>query len=170
VLRPLSSDPLFPEEWIMSNWSDGQDMERNYLGSSEGWLYHLNTDNFWVVEIPQVTKSSHGGIRDIWMDADNNIYMATDEGQVVFQTPDYDFVTVSGHRIELVDMTTPFSGIWGSSPDNMYLVGFFENMILHASYDVGSGEFTYEEIPVVFPSKSAPGSRSDVDQYGLPLR
>lgn len=170
LLRPLSSDPLFPEDWIMSNWSDGQDMERNYLGSSEGWLYHLNTDNFWVVEIPQVTTSSHGGIRDIWMDESDNIYMATDEGQIVFQTPDYDFVTATGRRTMLVDLPTPFSGIWGSSPDNLYLVGFFEDSILHASYDPATGDFSYEKIPVVFPSKSAPGGRSDVDQYGLPLR
>ncbi len=168
ILRPLGGDPIYLEEWVFSNWSDPDDMTRNYLGTSEGWLYRLNTDNSWVLDIPKVTKDPHGGIRDIWLDADANVYLATDEGQIVFQTPDYSFVADTGERRTLVDLTTPFMGIWGTDPGNLYLVGLFEDMIIHASYDVVTDELTWEEIPVDFPAKAATGPA--VDPLGLPLR
>ncbi len=169
ILRPLTGDPLIKEEWVLSSISDSEIFANNYLGTSEGWLFQLNDDLSWNLMRPKVTNDPHGGIRDIWRDAQQNLYLATDEGQVVFQTWDYNFVASTGSRTTLVDLPFAFSSIWGSSPGNLYLAGFFENMIIHASHDQVTGEFTWEKIPVTFPGKTAYGSGARVDQYGLPL-
>ncbi len=170
ILRPLGGDELYREEWVISSFSDPDVPENNYLGTSEGWLYRLNDDNSWVLEIPKVTNDPHGGIRGIWLDAQKNVYLATDEGQIVFQTSDFDFATGQGSRVVLVDLPFPFTAIWGTDPGNLYLVGLIEDTIIHASHDQATGDFTWDEVPVTFPAKAAAGSGACVDPLGLPVR
>ncbi len=168
ILRPLVGDLQFTEEWVLSSTSDKETVGNNYLGTSEGWLFRLNDYGVWVLMRPKVTNDPHGGIRDIWRDAQQNLYLATDEGQLVFQTWDYNFVAGTGSRTTLMDLPMPFSAVWGTDPGNLYLVGFFQNMIIHASHNQATGDFTWEEIPVTFPDKSG-GDGAFVDQYGHPL-
>ncbi len=168
ILRPLGGDELYKEEWVISSFSDPEVPRNNYFGTSEGWLYRLNDDNSWVLNLPKVTNDPHGGIRGIWLDAQKNAYLATDEGQLVFQTEDYDFIAGTGSRTTLVDLPVPFTAIWGTDPGNLYLVGLFENKIIHASHDQATGDLTWEEIPVTFPAKSGGGVFVDPLGRSLP--
>lgn len=82
-------------EWILCSNSDLNELSNNYLGTSEGWLYQLtgnveNDDLTWVEIFPKVTWNPNAGIRDFWVDDANNLYMVTDEGQVVYQTPAFE--------------------------------------------------------------------------------
>jgi hypothetical protein len=167
ILRPLGGDRLIAEEWILCNYSDPQTLANNYLGSSEGWLFRLNTDGSWVLQPPKLSLDPGGGVRDIWLDAAFNLYLVTDEGQIYFQSADYDFETDTGSRVLLEDFTYDFAGIWGTSPQDLYVVGFMEDLILHCSHDQATGAFTAEEIPVVFPDKSFSLGPA-VDQFGRP--
>lgn len=169
ILRPLGGDQLINEEWILCTFSDPDVTANNYLGSSEGWLFRLNEDGSWNQMRPKVTNDPNGGIRDIWMDAADNIYMATDEGQVVFQTYDYNFVEQQGRRVVLTDLAIDFAAIWGTSPDDLYVVGFFEDQIIHGRHDLETDTFEIIEwIDVAWPDKGF-SSGPLVDQFGRPL-
>ncbi len=169
ILRPINADDLYTEEWIISTYSEPGTPTNNYLGTSEGWLLRLNEDGSWNILSPKITKNPRGGIRDIWMDASDNLYIATDEGQVVFQTFDYDFVEQLGRRVILADLAVDFAAIWGTGPDDLYVVGFFEDQIIHGRHDLETDTFEIIEwIDLAWPDKGL-GSGPLVDQFGRPL-
>jgi hypothetical protein len=107
ILRPLSGEQTVPHEWVLSTTSDPAVLSRNYLGTSEGWLFRLTRDdagrNVWSKFFPTLTTNPGAGINDIWVDAAGNVYLVTDEGRLVFQTADYDFASGTGRRAVLYD-------------------------------------------------------------------
>lgn len=176
VLRPISGEQVAPFEWVYSMTSDPADLTRNLMGTSEGWLFQL-TESFgnkvWAKFYPSVTSDPDRGIRDIWLDEPGNIYMVTDAGTVVFQTFDYNFTQGTGSRTTLFDGPVALSGIWGTAPDNLYIVGNMDETLIRASHDQVTGEFTFTEVTLEFPAfKSGTQSgeyRPAVDRFGGPL-
>jgi hypothetical protein len=175
ILRPLSGEALVEEEWILCMSSDPAALDRNYLGTSEGWLFRLTRNdegkNVWQKFYPELTNDPGAGIRDIWVDANNNAYCVTDEGQVIYQTADYSFTEQTGTREVLYDNVSSFVGIWGSGPDDIYFVGYYDATIFHGVHDPVAGTFTVSEIPVEFPASKAVDSLGPgLNELGLPLR
>ena len=173
VLRPLSGEQIVPHEWVLSMSSDPVDLARNYLGTSEGWLFRLTRDddgkNVWAKFYPAVTYNPGAGINDIWVDADGNAYLVTDEGQIVFQTYDYDFSAGTGERAVIYDGVNRLTGIWGSSPADLWVAGYAENRILHVSHDQEAGTATFAYVDVPFPDKAA-DTMGDRDPLGRPAQ
>ena len=87
-----------------------------------------------------MTNDPGAGIRDIWVDIDNNVYVVTDEGQVIYQTADYNFTEQTGSRDILYDGVSSLVGIWGSGPDDIYFVGYYDAKIFHGVHDPLAGK------------------------------
>lgn len=180
ILRPLSGEQRVEAEWVLCMTSDPIDLARNYLGTSEGWLFRLKRDdagrNVWEKFYPEVTDGPGAGIRDIWVDADGNIYMVTDEGRVIYQTADYVFGSSDPdqYRQVLFDSHSSLVGIWGTGPDNIYFTGFYDEVLFHGVHVAtpGTGTFVVDEIHLAFPAKSADGGSLalGLDHIGRPLR
>lgn len=171
-LRPIGSDQFALSEWILCTTSDPVTISNNYMGTSEGWIYRLNQGEGgqldWSLIIPDATVDGGNGIRDMWIDESCNLYAVTDDGNMVFQTPDYDFVTGEGVRA-IFDVTHGgLTGIWGSGPDNLFMTGFNENVIVQASMNLDDYTLTFDEVPVVFPSKGGESISLGQDHQGLP--
>lgn len=177
ILRPISGEERVEEEWVLSMTSDSATLGRNYLGTSEGWLFRLIRDdegkNVWQSFYPDLTVDPYAGVRDIWLDATGNVYVVTDEGKVIYQTFDYNFTDETGSRAVLFDGTGTLVSIWGTGPDNLYFTGYYDEMIFHASHDPVGGTFTVDEIDLVFPADKAASASSLApgrDEIGRPLR
>lgn len=170
LLRPVRGSRVsningLDPEWIICTTSDEQNLGNNYLGTSKGWLFQLEEDlggvRVWTKNPFRVTDSEIEGIRDLWIDPDDNVYMVTSDGQVVWQQPD-------GTREYLYDQQQALIGIWGTAADNIYLVGYMNEMILRGVHDTGAGTFTVEQIDLPFPADKSGGERSTYDELGRP--
>jgi len=178
ILRPLSGDQRVEAEWVLCMTSDPVDLTRNYLGTSEGWVFRLKRDdagtNVWEKFYPEITENPGAGIRDMWLDVDGNLYLVTDEGAVVYQTANYVFGAddANEYRQVLYDNQNSLVGIWGTGPDNIYFTGFYDEVIFHGTHDSVARTFVVDEIPLAFPAKSADsGSVAlGLDHIGRPLR
>lgn len=152
-------------EWIYCSTSDELNLANNYLGTSKGWLFQLDEDvsgtYVWTKNLYRVTSGDRESIRDMWVDADGNLYLVTSEGDVIRQLADG--VT----RELLYDQKFSIVGIWGTGPDNLYLVGYMDETILHAVHDTVGGTFTVEHVSLPFPDKKL-GERSAFDELGRP--
>lgn len=171
ILRPLSGEQIVDHEWMLATTSDPSDLSRNFLGTSEGWLFQLSDargDTVWTKFDPAVTMNPGAGIQDIWLDPDNNIYMATDEGTIVYQTADYKY-NVSGSRTTIYDGTVSLTGIWGTDPGNFWVVGYMDESLLRCSHDPVSGDFTAEKIDAFFDADKALDSGPALDKFGRPV-
>jgi hypothetical protein len=173
LLRPLRGDELAPAEWVLCTTSDPLNLSRNYLGTSEGWVFQLLQDEeiglVWSKRFPRITADPLSGIRDMWIDENDFLYMVTDDGQLVVQSEDYNFDDRTGFRKELYDQNASLVGIWGTGSDNIYMVGLMENKILHTAVDLSDTTLAaVEEIPVTFPAKSAGYADAFVDEIGRP--
>ena len=168
-LRPIKGSQLADSEWVLTSISSSSVNNDNYLGTSEGWLFQLTEEFVWSKLYPQITQGNGYGIRGLWRDADGNIYMVTDEGQLVYQTFDYSYVTGSGERVVLLEVSKPLMDIWGSDPANLFLVGYVEGQIIHCSHDPVAGTFDFEYREVTFPDKGL-GLDPGYDHLGLPRR
>jgi hypothetical protein len=161
ILRPISGEQTSPYEWVYCTSSDPANLDRNLLGTSEGWLFQLTEDlgrKVWAKYFPSTTSDPDRGIRDIWLDAPGNIYLVTDAGTVIYQTFDYNFIEGSGERITLYDGPVSLHGIWGTDPANLFIVGNMDEKLLRASHDPVAGTFTVTEVAIPFPEgKSASG-------------
>jgi len=171
-LRPLGSDQFAISEWILCLTNDPVTVGNNYLGTSEGWIYRLTDSGGgqldWVLMIPDTTFDRGNGIRDMWVDGNNNLYAVTDDGSLVFQTEDFDFVDGDGVR-KIFDVTHgSLTGIWGSDAQNLFMVGYNEDVIVQASLDLDDYTLTFEEVPVVFPAKSGSDLETGKDHQGFP--
>jgi hypothetical protein len=177
ILRPISGEERVQEEWVLAMTSDSATLDRNYLGTSEGWLFRLIRDdegkNVWQSFYPDLTGDPFAGIRDIWLDANGNVYMVTDEGKVIYQTVDYNFTAETGRRDILFDGTSTLVSVWGTGPDNLYFTGYYDEKIFHAVHDPVGGTFTMDEIDLLFPADKAASASSLApgrDEIGRPLR
>lgn len=172
ILRPLSGEQIVPHEWVLCTSSDPVELGRNFLGTSEGWFFRLTRDdlgkNVWAKFYPSVTTNPGAGINDIWVDANGNAYLVTDEGRVVFQTADYNYSTDSGRRVVLFDGLDRLTSIWGTGPGDLWFVGYRERTILHGTHDQGTDQFTVTTTAVEFPDKSGTAGAA-VDHLGRPL-
>jgi len=170
-MRTLRGDQLAASEWVLSSSSDETILSNNYLGTSEGWLFTLGEELtgalVWRKMFPDMTDKPGAGIRAMWMDSNANLYMVTDQGQVIFQTPNYNFDENQGLRKVLFDGTNGLSSIWGSDTDNIYFVGLVENTIYKAALDLSDTTLVVDPITVDFPAK---GKSIDpfVDELGRP--
>jgi hypothetical protein len=161
---------------VLSTTSDPVDISRNYLGTSEGWLFRLTRGddgkNIWAKIYPTFTSNPGAGINDIWLDEADNVYVVTDEGQIVFQSFDYNFSEETGERtgerVVLYDGIDRLTGIWGSGPGDLWAVGYREESILHGVHDQTAGTFDVTLTSVTFPGKSA-GAGAIADHLGRPL-
>jgi hypothetical protein len=172
ILRPISGEQVVPDEWVYCTTSDPVTLSRNYLGTSEGWLFRLTEDRgkkVWSKYFPSVTSDPGRGIRDIWLDGLNNVYMVTDEGTVVFQNADYKFGDPGAVREVLYDGPASLVAIWGTSPDNLFIVGDIDDTLLRCSHNTATGEFTVVPIKVVFPEAKAFAEGMALDKFGHPL-
>jgi len=177
ILRPISGEQVAPYEWVYCMTSDPAQDSRSLMGTSEGWLFKLAEDlgkKVWAPFYPSVTRDPDRGIRDIWLDDPGNIYMVTDAGTVVFQTFDYNFTAGTGFRSDppLYDGPVALHGIWGTGPDNLFIVGNMdENTLLRASHDQETGEFTITEVKKLgFPALKSGEYPTAVDRFGEPLQ
>lgn len=172
ILRPLSGEQIVDAEWMLSTTSDPAALSRNYLGTSEGWLFQLSDargDTVWTKYYPAVTDDPGAGIQNMWLDGPGNVYMVTDEGKIIYQTFDYNFTNETGSRSILFDGPVSLTGIWGSDPGNFFVVGYMDEMIIRCSHDPATGDFSFVEIPVDFPADKAMESGPTVDKFGRPL-
>lgn len=180
ILRPISGEQTVANEWVLSMASDVAALDRNYMGTSEGWLFRLTRDDnnviVWQKAFPAITSNPGAGVRDIWVDATGNVYAVTDDGEIVFQSVDYDFSAATGSREVLFRTTSSLVGIWGSGPDNFYVTAFLDELVFRCDHDAGAGTFSVETISLPFPDKvmaistAAPGAHDiGVDHIGRPL-
>jgi hypothetical protein len=169
ILRPLRGDQLIESEWIICSTSSVAIPEDNYLGTSEGWVFRLNEEEEWTKMQPDATVDSQVGIRDMWLDADSNLYFVTDNGELVFQTREYKFPTV-GMRKTFPVTINGLTSIWGPDTDHLFMSGFTENLIIHASMDFSDTTLVFEEITVEFPNKGGQSIGMFEDHMGLPRR
>lgn len=171
LLRPLRGDQLAAAEWVLSTTSSALVLAQNFLGTSEGWIFQLSEDDggdlVWVKHYPRITVDPGSGLRDLWLDENANVYMVTDDGQLVIQSPDYDFDEGTGFRKEVYDQINALVGIWGTASDNIYLTGFVEEKLFHCSVDWSDTTATVTEIPLTFPAKGM-GIDPFTDELGRP--
>lgn len=172
ILRPLSGEQTVPHEWVLATTSDPAVLSRNYLATSEGWLFQLTRDdagrNVWSKFFPTLTSDPGSGINDLWVDDAGNVYLVTDEGEVVFQTANYSFAAGTGRRAVLYDGFDRLTGIWGAGPGDIWVVGYRVETILHVSHDQVTDDVELTPMTVSFPDKARvlPGT---VDHLGRPL-
>ena len=169
ILRPISGEQTSPYEWVYAMTSDPADYDRNLMGTSEGWLFRMTEDlgnKVWSKFYPSVTTDPDRGIRDIWLDTASNIYLVTDAGIVVFQTFDYNFTEGTGERVTLYDGPVSLHGIWGTGPDNLFIVGNMDETLLMASHDQGTHDFSVTEVKLEFPAAKAADSGPSIGRFG----
>ena len=172
ILRPLSGEQIVDPEWMLSSTSDPADLSRNYLGTSEGWLFRLSDDRgdtVWTKFYPSITDDPGKGIQDIWLDPQNNVYMVTDEGQIVYQTADYSFIQETGYRKVLFDNPLGLTAIWGVDERQFYVVGYIDDALMRCTHDPATGYFNFVWIPVEFPDAKSGEPGPITDQFGRPL-
>lgn len=172
ILRPISGEQIIPHEWVLCTTSDPAVLSRNLLGTSEGWLFKLTRDdngkNVWQKFYPSLTVDPGSGVTDLWLDETGNAYIVTDEGQIVFQTVDYDYSAGTGRRAVLYDNVERLTAIWGTGPDNLWFVGYRVGTIMHGVHNQSNDQFTYTATSVTFPDKGAPTAMT-TDHLGRPL-
>lgn len=172
LLRPLRGDQLARAEWVMCTTSNPLVLAENFLGTMEGWLFQLEEDDtgslVWVKHYPDLTNDPGAGIRDMWLDENSNVYIVTDDGQLVIQSLDYDFNEETGFRKPLYNQVNNLVSIWGTGSDNFYMTGYVDNTIFHAAVDYADTTLSLlEEIPVTFPAKGL-GLDPFTDEIGRP--
>ena len=172
LLRPLRGDELAAAEWVLCTTSDPLDVSKNFLGTSEGWLFQLLDDPdaglVWTKRYPRLTGNPLSGIRDMWIDENDFLYMVTDDGDLVVQSVEYNFDEGVGFRKVLFNQTASLVGVWGTASDNLYMVGLKENLIIRGALDLADTTLTTQEITVDFPSKSGGFRDLFVDEIGRP--
>ncbi len=172
-LRPLGEDEFALSEWIMCGTNTHEAiLNNNYLGTSEGWIFQLvrsdEGENVWSKMSPDATENAGSGIRDMWLDGNSNLYFVTDEGEMLFQSRDYNFSTAVGVRKAFRISQAGLSGIWGSDVDHIFMTGFTEDVIFEASMDTTNMTLNISEVPLTFPDTGGKSIGLFEDQFGMP--
>ncbi len=171
-LRPLGDDQFALSEWVMCTTNSIANLGDNYLGTSEGWVFKLvlgdEGNNVWSKMSPDITETAKSGIRDMWLDENSNLYMVTDEGDMVFQTQDYNFSDDLGMRRIFHVTHSGLTSIWGADTDHMYMTGFTEDTIIEASMDFSDTTLIFTERTLEFPNKGGQSIGMFEDQFGMP--
>jgi len=163
-LRPLSGAELIDAEWIVSSNSNSLIRTRNFLGTSEGYLFRMQEDGNWAKDDVRYSNDRGNGISDMYLAPGDNLYIVTNDGLVVLREND-------GTRTVLLNQGEALSGIWGTDSSNMYIVGYMEDEIYHAVHHAGADTLEITVIPVVFPGDKAMTSGDGIarDQYHRPI-
>lgn len=142
-LQPAGDDETAMPELVLCSVSDGAFPGHTWFGTTEGWAYRLVGDQSgqlqWEKYPDRLTQGPGSGIRDMWLTESADLYLVTDEGQIVF-LPD------GGEAETLLVQFDGLSGIWGASPDEFFVVGFMEATLIRCSHDKDSGAFTAEMV------------------------
>jgi hypothetical protein len=69
----------------------------------------------------------------------------------------------------LYDGPVALNGIWGTGPDNLFIVGNMNETLLRASHNQETGEFTVTPDTLGFPALKSGDYRPAVDRFGGPL-
>lgn len=160
-------------EWVWCALSDPVNLNLNYIGTSEGWLFELTqtstSELVWSAVWPKVTEDIGKGLVDMWRAPNNDLYMVSDEGQIIYQSEDYAYSTdsVIGVRTVLYNQFKPLTGIWGADQDNIFVVGY-DNKVYQCSHDPGTSTFDLIETELTFPEKSTGSGLSFYDATGRP--
>lgn len=173
-LRPLGDDQFALSEWMMCTTTSIPNLGDNYLGTSEGWVFKLTLgdegNEVWSKMSPDMTEDARSGIRDMWLDADSNLYMVTDDGTMIFQTQNYNFSEDLGMRKSFDITHSGLTSIWGADTDHMFMTGFTENIIIEASMDFSDTTLVFTETTLEFPNKGGQSIGMFEDQFGMPRR
>ncbi len=165
-LRPLSGAELIDAEWVVSSTTDSETPSRNFLATSEGFLFRLLVDgdgnDNWIKDNLRVTHDRGRGISDMYLTPDNVLYMVTDDGLVVAREDD-------GTTTELFKQGVALTGIWGTGSDNLFIVGYMEDEFYHAVHHAGTDtlEITKIDWPVTLSKSLETGI--DLDEYNRPI-
>lgn len=117
--------------WVMCSTSDGAHPERNFLGLNNGGLLQLQ-DEQGTLQWRYLPVSLGEGLRDLWLEEDGDLYSVNSDGRIVY-------LPAGGSPEVLYDGSAWLSGIWGTGPDNLWVVGLTEGVILHVDHDAGAG-------------------------------
>jgi hypothetical protein len=171
-LRPLGDDEFALSEWMMCTTSS-PNLNDNYLGTSEGWIFQLvesdDGENVWSKMSPDATDRSKSGIRDMWLDENSNLYFVTDSGYLYFQTQDYNFSEDIGTRKSFHISHGGLTSVWGADTDHIFMTGFTENTIFHASMDFTDTTLVFTaDTTLEFPNKGGQSIGMFEDQFGMP--
>ncbi len=167
VLRPLRGDQLAESEWIICSTNSTAVTENNYLGTSEGWIFQLGSNQGWNKLEPDVTTDAKVGIRGMWLDENSNLYFVTDSGDMIFQTREYHFPDLGLRKIFPVTING-LTNIWGADTDHLFMTGFTENMIIQAHMDFSDTTLVFEQVEVEFSAKSGNSLDMFEDHLGMP--
>jgi hypothetical protein len=173
LLRPIRGDQLADAEWVLCTTNRPLVLAQNYLGTSEGWIFQLEEDEsgalVWVKHYPRITANPGSGIRDVWLDENQILYMVTDDGQLILQSEDYDFDEDEGFRKVIYDQINSIVSIWGTGSDHFFMTTFDENKIFTGSVDWADTTATVTEIPIRWPAKGmGAGIDPFTDELGRP--
>jgi len=113
--------------------TDQQSIENNWLVGAEGHLYRLQQVND---ELSYVETSSPGGdhtnlagLTDIWVDEDKSCWFTSSEGNVFKRTP-AEVIEITDYILSSEDLSYAvapgvcLSGIWGTSSNDIWVVGY----------------------------------------------
>ena len=173
-LRPVGTDQFAVAEWITSASSSIVNIDDNYLGTSEGWIFHISEDinGKLVIEQmdPDITTDSGSGIRDMWLDEDRNLFFVTDDGEMGFQSSDYNFSEEIGFRAIFPVTHSGLTSIWGSDREHIYMTGFTENSLIEASVALTdtTAALVFNVVPLEFPNKGGQSIDMFEDHVGMP--
>ena len=181
-LRPLRGDEIANSEWIQCATSDDEILGNNYLGTTEGWVFRLlrnESDRLvWAKIYPRITDDPRAAVNDMWLDASGNLYMVTHSGQLVFQSNDYDVdedtFEVTGYRVVQQVTGSSLMGLWASDPENIFVVGLLEDIVMRYRFDSGANEFVQVAIDTLGSGASKSLERGEfpdagLDRFGRPI-
>jgi len=115
-----------------------------------------------------VTSDQGSGIRDMWLDENSNLYFVTDDGEMGFQTHDYNFGEEIGFRKMFPITHAGLTSIWGADTDHIFMSGFTENSLIQASMDFSDTSLVFTVVPLEFPNKGGQSIGMFEDHQGLP--
>ena len=110
------------------------------LKTKEMW----QSRKIWRKFDTRITVDRNTGIRDLWLDANGDLYMVTDGGRIIYRAPD-------GTIRELYNGLNALVGIWGASAGEFWVTGYMDEMILRCSYDPVADVFSATPVVLAFP-------------------
>lgn len=181
-LRPLRGDEIAYSEWVQCSTSDDEILGNNYIGTTEGWVFRLTRNEedrlVWSKLYPRITEDPRAAVNDMWLDNSGDLYLVTHSGQLVYQSSDYavDETTyeVTGFRVVQQVTGSSLMGIWASDPENIYVVGLMEDIVMRYRFDSGANEFVQVAIDTLGSDSAKSLQRGDypdagLDRFGRPI-
>jgi len=120
-------------EWIIAGWTDEQSIDNNWLVGADGHLYRLlevgGELSYVETSSPGADHTNLPSLTDIWVDENDSCWFTSREGYVFKRTPDEVF-EAPDYKSSSEDLTydvvpgTSLDGIWGTSSNDIWVVGY----------------------------------------------